>query len=623
MDNTVNEPPMSHSKRWLLRISSLERLPDIFAEMWTASGALVAISLALRLFLAAIPPLTLWVTKLLIDAIIQIQQSPFRSWSRLWTIFLCEFGLVVCADVFGRIAVYTDGVLSDKFSHRLNVRILDHAGKLNLETLETPAFQDQLERARSQISTQLAVLFSMAQLLQNGVGLITLVAAVAFYAPWLVGLQLAALVPLAFSELHFAAVLHEIHRDRTPLRRTMEYLMNLSTSNSTVKEVKAFQLAQHLTSEFDSLGRRFTHENERIARKRNSLGCLLAIVSTAAYYGGYAYLVWKAGHGLLTVGTLVFLGGSFQRSKWQIQEILNTLSRTLDQTLHLGDVFEFFRATVPTQRFGKSLRVPHAIKRGFEFRDVSFGYAGAPHYALEHVSFTIEPGETIALVGENGAGKTTITKLLSRLYEPTEGAVLLDGIDLRDYDLESLQKAVSVVFQDFVRYEMTAGLNIGFGDLDWKDDKSKLDAAAKAGLSLPIIRELPNGYEQVLGKRFAGGVELSGGEWLKLALSRACMRDAKLLVLDEPSAALDARNEFRLLEHFAALTADKMAVLISHRLPTVRMAHKILVLDGGRLVEQGTHKDLMTRGGDYASMFRLQASGYDEHFRFARSEGLL
>jgi ATP-binding cassette subfamily B protein len=265
--------------------------------------------------------------------------------------------------------------------------------------------------------------------------------------------------------------------------------------------------------------------------------------------------------------------------------------------------------------------VPRRIAKGFEFRKVSFGYAGAPQLALQQISFCIEPGETVALVGENGAGKTTVTKLLARLYEPTEGTILLDGVDIRDYDAESFQNAVSVVFQDFVHYEMTAGTNIGFGDLPCRDDRIRLEAAARAGLALPIIERFASGYDQLLGKRFEGGVELSGGEWQKFALSRASMRNAQLLILDEPAASLDAKNEFLLIEHFARLTTNKMSVLISHRLPTVRMAHKILVLHRGRLLEQGTHERLMANGADYASMFRLQASGYDDHFQFARTNG--
>jgi ATP-binding cassette subfamily B protein len=608
-------------QQWTERLASLRRIPEIIREVWRASRALVIVSMSLRLVLAGFPPLTLWISKQLIDAVNHIQRFHTVTWSRVWQFFIIEFILIVSTDIAGRMADHADLKLSEIFSHQLSVRVLAHSNKLDLEDLENSIFQDQLERARSQISTQLAVLFSIAQLIQNGIGLVTLIAAVAIYAPWLVALQVVALVPLAVTEMHYAAVLHQKYRERTPLRRTMEYLMNLSTNSVSVKEVKAFRLGEHFTTEYERLGERFKTENARLSRDRNTIGGILTAIGTAAYYGGYAYLVAQAGRGSITIGTLFFLGGSFQRSKWQLQEILTTMSRTLDQTLRLGDVFEFFRTAPRIQKIGRRLPVPRRITKGFEFRKVSFGYAGAPQLALQQISFCIEPGETVALVGENGAGKTTVTKLLSRLYEPTEGIILLEGVDIWDYDIESFQKAVSVVFQDFVRYEMTAGINIGFGDLTSRDDRTRLEAAARAGLALPIIERFANGYEQLLGKRFEGGVELSGGEWQKFALSRASMRNAQLLILDEPAASLDAKNEFLLIEHFARLTTDKMSVLISHRLPTVRMAHKILVLNRGRLLEQGTHERLMANGADYASMFRLQASGYDDHFQFARTNG--
>lgn len=614
MTNSAKQP-------WSSKLASLRRIPEIAMELWRASGSLMIVSISLRLALATFPPLILWASKMLIDALVHIQTSPGVMWSRVWEFFALELGLIVSSDVLGRTANYSDVRMSDLFAHRLNVRILEHSNKLDLEDLESPVFQDQLERARSQISTQLGVLFSLAQIFQNSIGLVALIAAVALYAPWLVVLQVGALLPLASMEMYFASAAHRLRRERTPLRRNMDYLMNLSTTATSVKEIKAFQLGPHFAREFDTLGEQFQHENASLSKRRNAFGAVLATIGSVAYYAGYGYLVWQTGHAKITIGTLFFLGASFQRSKLQVQDILATLSRTLDQTLHLGDVFEFFRSTPRIRPVGERQQTPQTISKGFEFRNVSFGYAGSSSNALDRVSFVIEPGETIALVGENGAGKTTLTKLLARLYEPTEGSILLDGVNIRDYDQESYQRQVSVVFQDFVRYEMTAGVNIGFGDLSSRDDQAKIDAAAKAGLAWPIIARLPSRYQQLLGKRFEGGMEISGGEWQKFALSRACMRGAQLLILDEPSASLDAMNEFLLIEHFAKLTAGKMAVLISHRLPAVRMAHKILVLSHGRLIEEGTHEELIASGGEYASMFHLQASGYNDEFRFSRTNG--
>ena len=608
---------------WARRLSSLKRVPEIFHELWLVSRRLVLISLTLRLLLAAIPPLLLWVSKLLIDTVARLQRSGSGRWLPVWELFITEFGLIALIDILSRIAGHSDGQLSDRFSHRLNVRILRYSGELALESLETPNLQDQLERARSQISTQLAVLFNIANFLQNTLSLFVLIAAVAVYAPWLVLMQVATVAPLAIVEMHYAALLHQLHRERSPVRRMMEYLMNLSTAGSSVKEVRVFRLDRRFTAEYDRLGGNVCRENTEVSRKRNTSSGILITLGTGAYYGAYAYLISQAGHGLITIGTLFFLGGSFQRSKWQMQEILSTFSRTLDQAMSLGDVFEFFSAGTPIPKNTFGIRVPSSPRKGFEFRRVSFEYAEARQDALRDISFHIEPGETIALVGENGAGKTTLAKLLTRLYEPSEGSILLDGVDIREYDSESYQSAVSIVFQDFVRYEFTAGENIGFGDLDSREDLMRLDLAAAAGMASPLIKRLPNGYQQVVGKRFNGGVELSGGEWQRLATSRACMRNAQLLILDEPSASLDPKNEFLLIEHFAKLTANRMAVLISHRLPAVRIAHKILVLERGRLVEQGSHAELMAKAGIYASLFRLQASGYNEDFTFAGANGFI
>jgi ATP-binding cassette subfamily B protein len=328
--------------QWSERLASLRRIPEIVRELWRASGVLVVVSLSLRLVLAGFPPLILWISKQLIDAVNQIQRFPAVTWSRVWQFLIIEFILVVSIDIAGRMADHADQKLSEVFSHRLSVRILAHSNRLDLEDMENPIFQDQLERARSQISIQLTVLRSIAQLIQNGIGLVTLIAAVAIYAPWLVALQVVALVPIAVTEMHYAAVLHRKHRERTPLRRTMEYLMNLSTNSVSVKEVKAFRLGEHFITEYDHLGERFKAENLRLSRDRNAIGGILTALGTAAYYGAYAYLVWQAGRGSISIGTLFFLGGSFQRSKWQLQEILSTMSLTLDQTLRLGDVFEFF-----------------------------------------------------------------------------------------------------------------------------------------------------------------------------------------------------------------------------------------------------------------------------------------
>ena len=606
------------------RVRPLRYVPTIAGALWQENGWLIVVSGLLRLGQAILPAIILWVSKLLIDRVLaQAHSASPAGWSHLWFLFAAEFALMVLSDGLSRGSSYIDTLISDRFTHRISVRLLHHAEALDLESFENPMFQDRLERARSQMSSQLAVLMSIAQLLQTIASLVVMIAAVAVYAPWLVLLQLVAVIPVAGFESHFAAVVHRLYRERTPLRRNMEYLLMLATSTASVKEVKSFHIGEYISGEYDRLGRQFQRENADISRKRNSVGAFLTAFGSAAYYAGYAYLVWEAGHGRISIGTLFFLSGAFQRAKGQLQGLFSTLSRTLDQAMYLKDVFEFFEMKPRVRNADHPVAVHRPIRTGFEFRNVSFAYAGSGRRALDRVSFRLEPGETVALVGANGAGKSTLTKLLARLYDPTEGNILLDGVDLREYELESLHRAISVVYQDFVRYELTAGINIGFGDIHAKDNLERLDASAQAGLALPLIRRLPKGYEQTVGKRFDGGVDLSGGEWQKLALSRACMRDAQLLILDEPAAALDARAEAALFNHFAKLTAGRMAVLISHRFSTVRMAHRILVLEHGRLKEQGSHEDLMARRGEYATLFGLQAAGYRSDFAGFRSNGAL
>lgn len=600
------------------RLRPLRYVPKIFRELWRIGKVLVCASLVLRISLAGLPVVILWVSKLLIDAIIHVQSNS-SSWTAIVVLFLAEFSLMIVSDALSRLSGHVDTLLSDRFTHRMSVRVLEHAAELDLEAFENPVFQDRLERATKQTSSQFAVLISLAQIIQTTVGVISMIAAVALYAPWLVLLQAGAVLPVVLAETYYATVLHKLYQERTSQRRAMEYLLSLGTGNATAKEIKAFNLGQHLIAEYDQIGGRFIREDAVLSRKRNLVGGILTSLGSAAYYAGYGYLVWEAAHKAITIGTLFFLSGAFQRAKGQLQGLFSTLTRTLDQGLYLTDVFEFFEMKPRITSAGTARRVRNPIRCGFEFRDVSFAYAGARSETLHRITFSIAPGETIALVGENGAGKTTLIKLLARLYEPTEGVIYLDGIDLREYDIESLREAISMVFQDFVRFDMTVRENIAFGDLRAKGDLARLQQAARDGLALPLVERLPKKFDQLVGKRFDGGVELSGGEWQKLALARACMRNAQLLILDEPAAALDPRSEHALFQHFARLTDGKMAVLISHRFSTVRMADRILVLEKGRLREQGTHSDLIAKGGEYSALFRLQAAGYQADFGGRRS----
>jgi ATP-binding cassette, subfamily B, bacterial len=598
-------------EQWVKRIgSSIGRVRKVFMSLWRTGPGLVTASITLRLCLAILPAGILWVSKLLIDTVSQVQQAKLDRTAVLWWFFALEVSLVILADIVLRISTYVDSTLSDKFSVEIGTRLMEHADKLDLETFENPQFQDRLARARGQSDSQLTVLVTIAQLFQSAATLMAMIVAVALYKPWLICLQLLAVTPVGFIEAYFANTLHKVNRRRTPMRRTMEYLINLGTAPGSVKEVKAFGLGGHLIDEYRRLGLNIRQEKLALALRHGVIGGILTVFGSAVYYIGYAYLVWQATRMSITIGALFFLSGTIQRSKWQTQVVFISISRALEQAMELGDVFEFFTMEPRVRNPERGLSVANPMTRGFEFRNVSFSYAGSNTQALRNISFSIYPGETVGLVGMSGAGKSTITKLMARLYDPTEGTILLDGVDLREYDINSLQQAISVVFQDFVRYEFTAGLNIGLGDLPERDNAMRLDAAAEAGMAASLIKRFPAGYNQVVGKRFEGGIDLSGGEWQKLALSRACMRNAQLLILDEPSAALDVRSEVALFRHFTALTHDKTAILISHRFSTVRIASKILVIENGTLREQGTHEELISLGGEYAKLFQMQAAGY-------------
>jgi ATP-binding cassette subfamily B protein len=390
----------------------------------------------------------------------------------------------------------------------------------------------------------------------------------------------------------------------------MDYLRQVAGSREGAKEVKLFGLSGFFSDRFQQLANQIYREDVTLSRSKLFVGGLLGIFGTLGYYGAYIYVIWQTIHGRYDIGQFTFLTTAIQQASSNLQQVFSTASGIADQALFLTDLVAFFKMKPTVQSKANARRAPRPIKKGFEFRNVSFAYAGTSRQVLKNFSFTLRPGERVALIGENGEGKTTIVKLITRLYDPTEGQILLDGVDLREYSLEDLHREIGVIFQDFMRYEMTAMDNIGVGNLGRAEDIEGIKAAAEKSLADGVVAKLEHGYDQVLGRRFEGGVELSGGEWQKMALARAYLRDAQLLILDEPTAALDARSELEVFERFADLTHGKMALLISHRFSTVRMADRIVVLSEGRLIEEGNHQTLIQAGGVYAQMFEMQAASY-------------
>jgi ATP-binding cassette subfamily B protein len=603
------------------RVGALRNLRPFLREVWQTSPSLTLWSLGLRLVRALLPVATLYVGKLIIDEVVLLVQAdhPYetlRQWlesgvvDRLALLLGIEFGFAVLSDVLGRIIALIDALLSELFTNATSVRLMQHAATLDLEDFEDSELQDQLDRARRQTMGRMTLLGQLFGQAQDIVTVISFAVGLMVYAPWLIALLAVALIPAFLGEAHFNALSYSLNYERTPERRELDYVRQTGASVETAKEVKIFRLHGFLIERYRELATRFFQANRALARRRAGWGSLLTALGTLGYYVAYGFIAWRTVRGDFSIGDLTFLAGSFRRLRNLLETLLGGFSQVAGQALYLDDLYSFFEIEPEIHSPADPRPVPAVLREGFVFEDVGFRYPGAERWAVRHLSFTLHAGEVLALVGENGAGKTTLVKLLARLYDPDEGRILLDGHDLREYDLDALRAAVGVIFQDFVRYHLTAAENIAVGQIDARDDRARIVDAAERSLADEVIRKLPKGYDQVIGKRFRNGVDLSGGEWQKIAIARAYIRDAQLLILDEPTAALDARSEFEVFERFKELSHGKTAVLISHRFSTVRMADRILVLKDGQVIEIGSHAELLGAGGLYAELFNLQAEGY-------------
>jgi len=597
-------------KDWHDRFHSLKNVPPIFRMVWEAAPAVVAASILIRLTAALLPLAMLMVTRRIIDTIYIVTSQHTKLSGGFWGLVAMEFGLACMVIVLARLVEFCDTCLNERYTRHVNIRIMRHAATLDLNNYEDPQFYDRLERARVQGADRVGMIQESGQMLQQLVSVISLAVGICAISPWIVLALIICVVPEFLSETKFAFLGYSLSVRQTPARRELDYLRLLGTSKESAKELKLFGLGQFFAGRYEYISNELHHENVEMAARKLLFGSLLALLGTVGYYGTYAYGIYLTITGKLTLGTLTFLAGAIAGASTNIQSVFLTFSRIADHALFLTDLIEFF--SVRPKIFSKagSLPGPRPIREGFEFRNVSFRYPRKPKPVLDNVNFRLEPGERIALVGANGHGKTTIVKLMTRLYEVTSGQILLDGIDLREYNLEDLWKNIGVIFQDFMKYDMTVGDNIATGKIDERNNPFRIRAAAFKSLAENVVHKLPHNYDQMLGCRFEGGVDLSGGEWQKIALARAYLRDAQLLILDEPTAALDARAEHEVFQRFADLTKGKMSVLISHRFSTVKMSDRILVLDNGRIAEQGGHSQLLRSGGQYAEMFELQAAQY-------------
>jgi ATP-binding cassette subfamily B protein len=577
--------------------------------VWEASPGIVVANIGVRLIVSLLPLAMLAVTKVIIDSIYRYTANHTALPTYFWWLVAGEFALACISTILVRITDYCDTVLADKYAKHISVRIMQHASRLDLTSYEDPTFQDKLERARVQGTDRVLMIQAAGRLIQQVVTTASLAFSICLFSPWLLVALIVCVVPAFLGETHFAFLGYSLSFAQTPARREMEYLRVLGGSKESAKELKLFGLGPYFVDRFTKLAMRLHRETAQLARKRLLVGSLLTLLGTLGYYGTYAFVIYQTVAGVLTIGMLTFLAGAIAGASSNIQLVFSTFSTIADQALFVGDLLDFFAVKPAVSSKANALRVPRPIQQGFEFRNVSFAYPNGRE-VLSGVSFKLAPGERIALVGENGQGKTTIVKLLTRLYDPSAGQILLDGVNLRDYDQEDLWREIGVIFQDFMRYDMTATENIAMGRIEEKDNIFRIRSAAQKSLAEDVIRKLPKGYDQQLGCRFDGGTDLSGGEWQKLALARAYLREAQVLILDEPTASLDAKSEHEVFERFAELTRGKMAMLISHRFSTVRMADRIFVLQGGRIAEEGSHDLLMKNGGRYAEMFELQAASY-------------
>jgi ATP-binding cassette subfamily B protein len=603
------------------RFGALRNLPPFLELAWKTSRRLTSLGVALRLVRALLPVATLYVGKLIIDQVVPLAQHAVRpgDWqslvasgavSRLVPLLALELVLAIVSDVFGRLSSMVDQLLAERLANATSVRLMEHASTLDLEDLEDSDMQDRLDRARRQTMGRMTLITQLLSQSQDAVTVVAFAAGLVVYAPWLIALLGVALVPAFLGEAHWNARSYALDYWRAPERRELDYLRQTGASLETAKEVKIFGLSAFLVERYRRLAAAFYEANRRLAVRRAAWGAALAALGTLGYYLAYAFIAWRTVQGVFTIGDLTFLSASFRRLRGLLEGLLSSVSQVAGQALYLDDLFSFFDIRPEIVSPPSPRPFPQPIRLGFLFQDAGFRYQGAERWAIRHLDFTLHAGEVLALVGENGSGKTTLVKLLARLYDPDEGRILLDGHDLREYDLDDLRANVGVIFQDFVRYHLTAGENVAVGRIEAREDRERVRVAAESGLADEVIERLPHGYDQMIGRRFRTGVDLSAGEWQKVAIARAYMRDAQLLILDEPTASLDARSEFEVFQRFKELARGRTAVLISHRFSSVRMADRILVLADGMIEEAGTHEQLLARRGRYAELFELQAAGY-------------
>ncbi|MGQ0506745.1 MAG: ABC transporter ATP-binding protein [Myxococcaceae bacterium] len=592
-------------------LSVFRQVPGTFKLVWEADPLATVVLAVLTAASALLPAAIAYVGKLIIDAVVSATREGQPD--RVYRLVAVELGLMLASMVLGRGLGLLRELMRANLGNLVNVRILEKALALELRHFEDSELYDKMQNARREAASRpLSLVLQAFSIIQNLITLGAYAALLVKLSPWSVLIIVAASIPAFIAEARLASDSFRLNSWRAPEGRKLNYLEWILTRDHHVKEVKLYDLGGLILGRYRALYAKFFSEDRQLAIRRLFWGLLLGVLSLGAFYGCYAWVAGRAARAEISLGDMTLYLAVFRQGQGAFQAILSSIGSMFEDSLFMSNLFLYF--DIPTG--GEAARVsppkvaPTGAAQRLELRNVSFRYPGKTEWALRDVNLTLKPGEKLGLVGENGAGKSTLVKLILRLYDPTEGEVLYGGVDLRDMDPKELRSRIGAVYQDFVRYQFSAGENIGLGEVSRIDDRARIEVAATQGGAAPVIETLPEKYDTMLGGWFAKGRELSAGQWQKLAVSRAFMRDAEVLILDEPTASIDAEAEHELFERFRSLAADHTAIIISHRFSTVRMADRIAVLRNGRVEELGSHQELVAQQGRYAHLFSLQARGY-------------
>ena len=596
---------------YLQNFIALKYLPRFFRSVYKSSPKMFSLNVILRLIKSIFPVVLLWVGKEIIDEVIAIVNTgESQELNKLYLLIAIEFGIAIFSDVFNRLIGVTDTLIGSLYSNDSSVELIQKTARVDLQYLEDSEFYDKLERARRQTVGRVNLMSNSLAQAQDFITIVSLISALIYFYPILIFLLVISIMPTLLNELKFSSSNYKLTSRMAPERRQLDYMRVIGASDVTAKEVKLFGLADFISRTFSTTANKYYQSIKKLTIKRSVWGAIFNIIGVIAYYGAFVFIVLKAVVSLVTIGELTFLAGSFNKLRNQLQVMFTRFSNITESAMYLHDYFEFIDMEFNDQSDFQQLPVPAEIVTGIKFQNVTFSYPNGHIPVFNGLSFDLRKGEKLALVGENGSGKTTLIKLLLRLYEPTSGCILLDGVDIRHYEKEEYQKLFGAIFQDFVKYYLTTRINIAVGNIENVGNDQKIEEAAELSLADEVVKDLLNGYDQELGKRFKKGAELSGGQWQKIALARAYMSEAPIIILDEPTSALDARAEYEVFQRFIGLTKGRTSIIISHRFSTVRMADRILVLNNGEVLELGTHEELMENGNLYSELFELQAEGY-------------